>query len=76
MECKVTILPHNETITVEQGTVLLDALKKGGYWERFRCGGNGTCGQCILTVNGAAVKTCRYWVKSDITVEIHGERKV
>ena len=69
MECKVTVMPQNETITVEQGTVLLDALKKGGYWNENSCGGNGTCGKCIMCVNGSWVKSCRYWVKSDITVE-------
>lgn len=69
MEYKVTILPQNETITVEQGTVLLDALKKGGYWNEHSCGGNGTCGKCIMSVNGTWVKACRYWVKSDISVE-------
>lgn len=73
MECKVTVMPQNETITVEQGTVLLDALKKGGYWNENSCGGNGTCGKCIMSVNGTWVKTCRYWVKSDVIVE-YGKR--
>lgn len=69
MECKVTILPYNETITVKHGTVILEALKEGGYWNELCCGGNGTCGKCIMSVNGTWVKACRYWVKSDVIVE-------
>ena len=52
----VTFSPHNKTIEVPQGTDLLSAALKAGIYLTTACGGEGTCGKCIVHVRRGKVK--------------------
>ncbi len=47
----VKFLPDNLTITVENGTSLLQAASLAGINLVSGCGGNGTCGACKVVVS-------------------------
>lgn len=47
---KVTFLPEEKTVTVDEGTTLLDASQQAGVYVNSVCGGEGTCGECRLQV--------------------------
>lgn len=47
---KVTFLPEDKTIEVDERTTLLDASQKAGVYVNSVCGGDGTCGECRLQV--------------------------
>lgn len=70
MEYLVLVQPYGETLVLEQGTVLLHALRKNGFLVDAPCGGHGTCGKCRLTVDGREEWACQYRVGSDITVSL------
>ncbi|MFH1759890.1 MAG: ASKHA domain-containing protein [bacterium] len=46
----VTFQPSNKTTDVPPGTELLDAAGKAGVEIETPCGGEGTCGKCIVRV--------------------------
>ncbi len=81
MRYKLTILPNNETLYVEESSSLREGLLKSGYSVPSPCGGKGTCGKCLVkllrgTVGGTSpddlgrILACRATVQSDLTVEI------
>lgn len=47
---QVTFMPDNVSITVENGTNLLDAAREAGIDIGSPCGGNGTCGKCAVRI--------------------------
>lgn len=51
-EVKVTFLPSGKTITVEQGTTLMQAAIRAQVEVDAVCGGKGTCGKCRAKVSG------------------------
>lgn len=57
-------------IAVAPGSDLLSALKQHGIFPDAPCGGNGKCGKCKVTVNGAQVLACRTAVDRDMTVAL------
>ena len=59
---------NNNLIEVPDGTILSDILIKSGENLPHLCGGKGTCGKCLVSVNGKEVLSCRYEIKSDIDV--------
>ncbi|MBR6557847.1 MAG: DUF4445 domain-containing protein [Clostridia bacterium] len=63
---KVTV--NGEVLTADDGMLLSDLLIKSDKNVEHPCGGNGTCRKCIVTVNGKEELSCRYIIKSDITV--------
>ena len=78
-ECRILVLPSNESIYKEKGTLLLDALASGKHSVSADCGGRGTCGKCRVkllsgSVAGASVDSdgyvlaCRATIIEDITV--------
>lgn len=80
MKYKLTVLPNNRTVEVEQNASLLESLLKHGYAIPAPCGGNGRCGNCRIkllkgTVGGTTpdahgrILACRATVQSDLTVE-------
>ncbi len=86
-ECRILVLPSNESIYKEKGTLLLDALASGNHSVSADCGGRGTCGKCRVkllsgSVAGASVDSdgyvlaCRATIIEDITVfygdSLHG----
>ncbi|MBN1460372.1 MAG: DUF4445 domain-containing protein [Armatimonadetes bacterium] len=53
-ECTIIFLPEEKTITVPEGTTVLDAAGKAGYSLQTPCGGQGQCGKCRVMVEGPA----------------------
>ncbi|OVE82168.1 hypothetical protein BVY04_01925 [bacterium M21] len=49
----ITFQPNSIQVDVESGTSLVEAAKTAGVEIQVPCGGKGTCGKCIVKVNGA-----------------------
>ncbi|HZK12818.1 MAG TPA: ASKHA domain-containing protein [Atribacterota bacterium] len=50
---KINFLPDKKNITVNEGTIILEALEIAGINIDTPCGGKGTCGKCkILVIKG------------------------
>jgi uncharacterized 2Fe-2S/4Fe-4S cluster protein (DUF4445 family) len=49
-KCKVSILPFNQNIDIASGSTILQAIKKADLPLSAACGGEGTCGECIVWV--------------------------
>jgi uncharacterized 2Fe-2S/4Fe-4S cluster protein (DUF4445 family) len=47
---KIRFLPFETVVSVASGTNLLDAAKKAGLPVKSACGGQGTCGDCLVQV--------------------------
>ncbi|HEX9896759.1 MAG TPA: ASKHA domain-containing protein [Dehalococcoidales bacterium] len=47
---KVTFLPENKEIEVEEGTTLLQAAEKADVFINNLCGGEGLCGECRVQI--------------------------
>lgn len=67
---RIHIPEKNMTVTVQAGVRLMDALREAGVYPDAPCGGNGTCGKCTVTVNGAEVLACRATVDRDMEVSV------
>lgn len=52
---KVIFNPMDKMVEVEQGTVLLEALRDAGINIRTICGGDGDCGTCKVILNKGKV---------------------
>ncbi len=52
---KVTFLPHNRTITVNDGESLIRAAMEAGVHVNASCGGEGVCGKCRVIVEDGTV---------------------
>ncbi|MBQ9814692.1 MAG: DUF4445 domain-containing protein [Lachnospiraceae bacterium] len=76
MKYKVTILPNNIELSVEEGTNLLEVQRTAGLNPDAPCGGQGTCGKCLVDLwDGTTYKTvraCQTIVDSDLTFRIKG----
>lgn len=68
MSYSVEILPYNEVIYVPDGRNLLSVLREAGYVLDAPCGGHGTCGKCIVTVNGQEQLACQTIINTNMTV--------
>ena len=74
----VKILPNDITIEVQEGTTLLDVQIKAGLHPDAPCGGQGTCGKCLVDIvqdNGyhRTVRACQFKVEEDMTIEVKEE---
>lgn len=56
---RVTFLPDDVAVEVEQGENLLAAAMQAGVYINASCGGEGTCGKCKLVVESGAVEAER-----------------
>ena len=68
MSHRVTVLPLQQNMEAADGENLLQALRRAGFAIDAPCGGNGSCGKCKVTVNGAEVLACRTAIHGDMTV--------
>ncbi|SFB01844.1 Uncharacterized 2Fe-2 and 4Fe-4S clusters-containing protein, contains DUF4445 domain [Acetitomaculum ruminis DSM 5522] len=71
----VVFMPQRLSVTVEEGTNLLDAQIKAGLIPDAPCGGKGTCGKCLVNVlkggnETGVVKACQTLVTDDMEVDI------
>lgn len=81
-KCNVLFQPDNVTVTVEAGVDLLTAVRRANLEIKCSCGGDGTCGKCLLRVVSGAVSgggsaasdgwslACQTRVAGDVVVEI------
>ena len=53
---QVIFRPHSVTAQVESGSTLLEAAQIAGVSIRSDCGGQGTCGQCVVEVTRGEVE--------------------
>ena len=53
---KITFLPDNKTIEVEEGTTLIEAAEKANVFINNLCGGEGLCGECRVQVTKGTAK--------------------
>jgi len=60
LSCKVTFVPDNLTMTVAKGTTLRQAAAMAGIELKSNCGGEGTCGQCLVKVVAGSADAARY----------------
>jgi len=56
IEYKVTIMPENISVNVEENTNLIAAAKKAGISIESPCGGHGTCGKCAVKLISGEVE--------------------
>lgn len=49
---KVTFLPDNKTVSVDQDTTILQAALANQIYINSTCGGEGICGKCKVVVSG------------------------
>lgn len=66
---KVTV--NGKVLYAEDGQLLSDVLIASGERLEHPCGGKGICKKCLVTVNGKKELSCRYAVRSDVSVELN-----
>ncbi len=54
---KIEFLPAGKTVKVPEGTTILEAAAKAGLEIEAPCGGEGTCGDCIVQVTAGEVES-------------------
>ena len=67
----VTFLPEGLSVSVPEGTRLIQAFYQAGLRAEAPCGGAGTCGKCLVRVlapEEAVVLSCQTLVEEDMTV--------
>ncbi|MBI2847832.1 MAG: DUF4445 domain-containing protein [Chloroflexi bacterium] len=57
---KVTFLPDQKQVEVDEGTTLLQAAEKADVYVNSICGGEGLCGECRLQVLNGKAKGDKY----------------
>lgn len=73
---KVTFMPSNITVLVEEGMNLLQAQIQAGLRPDAPCGGKGTCGKCkVMTQARTIVLACQTIVDEDLTIVFSKEEE-
>jgi len=72
---QVIFLPEYIKIEVESGTTIMQACRDAGIPIDAPCGGNGTCGKCLVRIideGGKAIvkHACKTCVDKDMTVDV------
>ncbi len=70
MTCRIRVLPMDIAVQIPRGENLLSGLRREGFAPDAPCGGSGTCGKCLVKIDGKWSRACGYTVESDITVEL------
>ena len=68
-EVRITFKNEGVSVRVERGTNLLDAQVKAGLRPDAPCAGRGTCGKCVVLVDGKELLACQTPADRDMTVE-------
>ncbi len=68
----INFKPENQTVSIHAGATILDAANEAGIVLNTVCGGQGTCGKCVVRIEppGEEVLACQYRIHSDLTVTI------
>ncbi|MBQ7044740.1 MAG: DUF4445 domain-containing protein [Clostridia bacterium] len=64
---------NNRTAYANDGDLLSDVIMQSGGRVSHPCGGKGICKKCLVKVNGKDELSCRYAIRSDITVTFDEE---
>jgi len=64
----VTFQPKNIAAQVGENTTVLQAQISAGLHPDAPCGGKGTCGKCLVTIDGREVLACQTVIDRDLTV--------
>lgn len=72
---RLTFLQDNRTADVTGQQTLMEALKQAGIFLDAPCGGQGTCGKCLVRISPDGdswqeVKACQTKITSDLWVDI------
>lgn len=78
--CKVYFCKEDKFVRVSPGTTILEAQRLAGLDPNAPCGGQGTCGKCMVTLikgnDRELVKACQTQVTEDVEVEtLAGEQE-
>src|SRR5512143_3221558 len=57
MKHKITFLPNNVSISVDDNTNLFKAVKAAGLYVLSSCGGKGNCGKCKVVIKEGRVES-------------------
>lgn len=66
---------HKKEIPFEEGKSVMEILVDEGIYINNACGGKGTCGKCLVNVDGEQRLACSVFPKGDMTVELMEERE-
>jgi uncharacterized 2Fe-2S/4Fe-4S cluster protein (DUF4445 family) len=70
----IELRPYGNKVSVSPGTTLLEAARLAHVPIDAPCGGNGTCGKCMVRIldgeTPGFVQACRTQVHADLTVEL------
>lgn len=75
---EIKILQKNTVVTISsaEGNTLLKELQENGFDIYSPCGGNGTCGKCMVYVKGEGeVTSCIYQITGDIAIVLPEKRE-
>ncbi len=66
----ITFQPDSIIISIHKGATILETAWQAGIMLNAVCGGIGTCGKCVVTIEdtGQQVKACDYFVDRDLVV--------
>jgi uncharacterized 2Fe-2S/4Fe-4S cluster protein (DUF4445 family) len=68
---RVRFLPRDVTVAIERGRFIHEAAILAGLHDlELPCGGEGTCGQCLVETGGELVPACQTKVTRDLEVII------
>lgn len=68
MSIKIKFQPSGRSVEISEGETVLDAAIKAGEAINSECGGEGTCGKCLVNVGGVSRLACEVVPTCDITV--------
>lgn len=77
---KITFLQENTSIEAGEDMTLMDALKKGGIFLDAPCGGQGTCGKCLIKISydgskWETVKACQTKIRHSLLADTRGSHQ-
>ncbi len=70
------ILINGTPCATEKGEVLSHVLLRNGFTLSHPCGGKGTCGKCLVKIDGKEEKSCQYIISAPISVEVPEEKPI
>jgi len=68
----LTFRPDGRQVSIHAGATLLEAAGQAGIILNSVCGGKGTCGKCLVTLepDGRGILACQHHIDSDLTVTV------
>ena len=69
---QVIVYPEERILRAPRGANLLELMREAGLAPEAPCGGNGSCGKCLVAVDGQERLACQTTVERDISVRRRG----